>query len=126
MEKEIREWINQEAKGRPYNIIRQVGNRIEVMFYGDYAPIMVKVPIAVGAPITVDMPTAVGIGSLEKHHAAGRGRAKRTWSEGELPEIKKMRVAELREVAFDLGIQTYNLKKAEILSEIVMKLKEVQ
>ena len=98
MDKDMEHLIKLEAKGRPYTVLRHVGNRIEVMFYGDYE-------------LTI----------IEKEEEGPQAQA---WSEDDLPGIMKMTVAKLREVAKDLGIQVYNLKKAELQKEIKKYLKE--
>lgn len=36
MEEKIRKAIEEKAAGRPYNLIRHVGNRLEVHYLGDY------------------------------------------------------------------------------------------
>ena len=56
MDKELIKKIEDLANGRPYTVLRHVGNRIELMFYGDYVS------------------TDVDIGSLQKQQTANMPR----------------------------------------------------
>lgn len=105
MEKMIVDRIEEEAQGRPYKVVHHVGNRIEVMFYGD------------------NECTRMDIDNVEKHKNVEEEQTKKSWKEEDLSKIKRMKIAELREIALDLEIQPVNMRKSELLSAIERAIK---
>jgi hypothetical protein len=89
--KETQNTIEAAAKGRPYNLIRQVGNRIEVHFLGDYDLTVIEKGKA-GVPAGVLPATG---------------------------ELHKQKVSYLRKMAVGLGIKTTGLRKVELIKAII-------
>ena len=98
---EVHQLCRDNAKGRPYTLLRHVGNRVEVMYYGDYEPTVV----AFDPPKGTGSPTG-DLGSLEESQTAHE------------IDLSAKTVAELKEICFRLGIPTSKKKKADLVSAI--------
>ena len=92
--------IREVAAGRPYTIVRHVGNRVEVMFYGAYEPTAFVIDPQKGTqPKTGEVITSP------------------PGDPGEI-DLSAKTVAELKEICVRLGIPTSKKKKADLVSAI--------
>ena len=121
MDLKTRRIIETAAAGRGYTLIRQVGNRIEVMFSGDYEVSIIE-PAA-------EKPKAPPKASAEEAEVSAAPSSEPEAAAPPPPsksKLNKQPVSYLRKMATGMGIESVGLKKSELIAAIIEELKGQQ